>query len=204
MGRKQLNTLTTEEIEAFLAELKPETSTNKQWLRYLRNSAIVLLMLEAGLRVGEVVKLSVGDLVYNSLPVTSIIIQAKGSKNHRERQIPVSEVLCKALRLMLQHIWSPFSVSPSDYAFYTVSPDKPVTTRQIERFVKSTGLTALRRGIHPHVFRHTFATRLMRKTSSIVVQELLGHKNLTSTQIYLHPDHSDLTNAINSVSGEKT
>lgn len=201
---KQLNTLTTEEIEDFLTELNPKDPTNKQWFRYLRNSAIILLMLEAGLRVGEVVKLKVGDLIYNSLPVSSIIICSHISKNNRERQIPVSERLYKALTLVLDDIWTPFPTKVEDYAFYAMSPDKPLTTRQIERFVKATGLTALRRPIHPHVFRHTFATRLMNKTSSRVVQELLGHKNLTSTQRYCHPNQTDLADAINSVNGDKT
>ncbi|GAH96402.1 unnamed protein product, partial [marine sediment metagenome] len=55
------------------------------------------------------------------------------------------------------------------------------------------------REIHPHILRHTFATRLMSKTSMRVVQELLGHKNLSSTQIYTHPNNADLQEAIDSL-----
>lgn len=199
---KQLNTLTTEEIEAFLTALEPTSTTTKQRHQCLRNSVIVLLMLEAGLRVGEVVKLKVRDLIFNSLPVTSIIISAGMAKNNRERQIPVSERLFRALTLILDDIWTPLDLTDSDWAFSIKNSNKHLTTRQVERFVKATGLTTLRRPIHPHVFRHTFATRLMNKTSSRVVQELLGHKNLTSTQRYCHPNQTDLTNAINSVNGE--
>jgi integrase/recombinase XerC len=53
------------------------------------------------------------------------------------------------------------------------------------------------------MLRHTFATNLMRTTNARVVQQLLGHKNLSSTQIYTHPNQQDLKKAIDSLPGEK-
>jgi len=196
---KQLNTLTADEIEYFLTELEAGCKTYKQGCRGLRNHTIALLMLEAGLRVGEVVNLRVSDLTFNSQPVTSIIITAEISKNKRERQLPVSVRLSEALKDCIAVLWQGFLIPGVCAAFFTKEPMHPLSVRQIERFVRDAAMRKLRRPIHPHVLRHTFASRLMRKTNSRVVQELLGHKNITSTQIYCHPNHEDLTKAINSV-----
>lgn len=199
---KQLNTLTADEIEWFLTELEVYKDTVKSFLRSLRNHTIALLMLEAGLRVGEVTNLRVSDLVFNSEPVTSIIITAEISKNGRERQIPVSQRLSTALEKCIGHLWDGILIPGSCAAFFAKEPSSPLSTRMIEYFIQAAAMRKLRRPIHPHVLRHTFASRLMRKTNSRVVQELLGHKNITSTQIYCHPNHEDLTKAINSVDGD--
>lgn len=196
---KQLITLTTTEIEVFINRFSCDVHTTKQVRRSIRNRAIALLMLEAGLRIGEVVNLRVSDLVYNSQPVTSIIISAEISKNDRERQIPVSVRLSEAISECVRYLWTDFLIPDVCSAFFMSEPSKPLSARQIERFILANALKSIHRRIHPHVLRHTFASRLMRKTNSRVVQELLGHKNITSTQIYCHPNNEDLTTAINSV-----
>ncbi|MBA7714511.1 hypothetical protein ES703_123536 [subsurface metagenome] len=65
-----------------------------------------LLMLDAGLRVGEVVQLRISDLIFNSVPVTSIIISPEIAKNKTERTIPVSQRLSNALKNMNESFWS--------------------------------------------------------------------------------------------------
>ncbi|GAH73030.1 unnamed protein product [marine sediment metagenome] len=57
-------------------------------------------------------------------------------------------------------------------------------------------MTSLGRPVHPHILRHTFASRLMRTTNARIVQELLGHQHLSTTQIYTHPNQDDLKKAI--------
>ena len=84
-------------------------------------------------------------------------------------------------------------------SFYATDTQRPITTRQVERIILTASMKALNRPIHPHVLRHTFASRLMKRTNIRVVQQLLGHTSITSTQIYTHPDSDDLQKAINDI-----
>jgi len=63
--------------------------------------------------------------------------------------------------------------------------------------VARVSLDVIKRRIHPHVLRHTFATQLAKVTNIRVVQELLGHSSLESTQIYTHPDMNEAREAVN-------
>ncbi|MBA7479869.1 Tyrosine recombinase XerC [subsurface metagenome] len=189
-------TLTVTEIHQLLDELLRKAGTAKQSARGVRNYTIACLMVEAGLRVGEVVKMRWCDLYFNWEPVKSIIIPAEIAKNKRERQIPVSARLADALteyrRVVdtskLEYLPCFFGLGKRSY--------EPLTTRQVERFIRKAAEKAIGRPIHPHILRHTFATRLMRVTNSRVVQELLGHDSMTSTQIYMHPNAEDLKEAV--------
>ncbi|GAH51596.1 unnamed protein product, partial [marine sediment metagenome] len=68
-----------------------------------------------------------------------------------------------------------------------------------ERITRNAAMKSLGRPVHPHVLRHTFASRLMRTTNSRVVQELLGHQHMSTTQIYMHPNQEDKKKAIQSL-----
>lgn len=157
---------------------------------------MMLLMLDSGLRVGEVVQLRIPDLIYNVQPAKAVLITADAAKNNIERTVPLSARTMTAIEAMIPR-WSRFiDAPPPHYAFYTHYPDIPLTTRQVERIIRKAGLLGLNRPIHPHMLRHTFATRLMKITNIRVVQALLGHTHIGSTQIYTHPDADDLQNAI--------
>lgn len=190
-------TLTVTECHQLLDALLHKQGTKKQFRRGVRNYTIACLMLEAGLRVGEATHLLVSDLWYLSRPVTSIIVRAGIAKNRRERQIPVSTRLSDALKEMARTYWSSNMLPDQDYAFYRTNRNIPLTTRQVERIIRAAAIRSIGRPIHPHVLRHTFGTRLMRKTNARIVQELLGHSSMTSTQIYTHPNSDDLKSAIN-------
>lgn len=192
-------TLETEDCIKLLNELKCEQGTDRQRQLGIRNHCIALLMLDAGLRVGEVVKLRIGDLFYNSQPVRSIIIRKEISKSKRERQVPVSERLSETLKKCGETIWSSEIITPNSKAFLGGDRSRKLTTRQVERIISSAAERALGRPIHPHVLRHTFASRLMKVCDIRTVQELLGHKCVSSTQVYTHPDEEDKRNAINAV-----
>ena len=193
---KAPKTLTQWESVRLLQVLLAKDGTPRQERRGVRNAAIALCMLDAGLRVGEVCRLHKSDLWFNNGPVTSIIVGADVAEKAAERQIPVSARLSGAIQAMHQFYWSDILGFPDHAAFYGDDPRRPVTARQIERIIAAASDRALGRSIHPHVLRHTFASRLMRKTNARIVQVLLGHKNLSSTQIYCHPNQQDLTAAI--------
>lgn len=191
-----LKTLTILESNQLLDELLREYGTKLQKIRGLRNYTIGLLMLDAGLRVGEVAALLVTDLKTDNGPVNSLVVRAEIAKGGRERVIPTTQRLRRAIEKMSSHFWVSPAYVPVMYSFYSKSPPIPLTTRQIERVIRCASVVALGRNIHPHQLRHTFATRLMRTCNIRIVQELLGHANLSSTQIYTHPDQQAKTEAI--------
>lgn len=195
-------TLTPEEVQALLTFLQSKVQTYAQRVKSLRNYTIAMLMLEAGLRVSEVVQLSTGDLFWNKEPVKSIIIRPMIAKNKREREIPVSQALEGALKKLQELYTPPFTENKNNLAFRSPRTGKTLTRRQVHRIISTAGRISFGRDIHPHMLRHTFATRLMRVTDIRTVQELLGHTSITSTQIYTHPDSKDLKTAIDSM--EKT
>ncbi len=190
-------TLTGTECHQLLAVLRSKGGTPKQQKRGIRNYAMALLMLDSGLRVGEVVKLSGHALMFGMIPVSTIIVEAVVAKNGLERQIPATRKLQNAVIELAKWYWYTDVNLTTPFAFYNNDPNKPLTVRQVERIIKAAGMVALGRPIHPHVLRHTFATKLMRVVNARVVQQLLGHKNLSSTQVYTHPNQDDLTKAIN-------
>ena len=192
-------TLTTHECFLLLNWLIHLDTVVQPHPKSVRNYTIAVLMLDAGLRVGEVVQLHISDLWFNSIPVTSIIIRPEIAKNHTERIIPVSQRLSNALKKHHTSLTTPNIYPMESYAFRSGYRGKPLTTRQVERIIRSAAEKSLGRPIHPHVLRHTFASRLMRTTNARVVQELLGHKNLSSTQIYTHPNSEDLKKAIENI-----
>ncbi len=189
-------TLTVTEIHQLLDALLCREGTAKQGARGIRNYTMACLMLEAGLRVGEVVKMRWCDLYFNCSPVKSIIIPAEVAKNKKERQIPTSTRLTDALTEHRRYVETP---KLEDFPCF-FSPWKhgwrPMTTRQVERFIRAAAMRSIGRPVHPHILRHTFGSRLMRVANAAVVMELLGHQSMTSTQIYMHPNAEDLKEAV--------
>ncbi len=195
-------TLTVDEIRLLLEALLIPHGTSSQVRRGIRNHAIALFMLDAGLRVSEVIGLEVADLLFNGSPVTSLIVRPEISKNHQERQIPIGSRLSNALKEMDLFYWSPVLQNTRAFAFTAGHSLKPLDRRQVHRIIGSASSAAFGRSVNPHVLRHTFASRLMRVTNMRTVQELLGHKNITSTQIYTHPNEQDKHQAIDKMNRE--
>ncbi len=189
-------TLTVEETESLFSELADSATSLTKSMKAIRNRVMILLMLDAGLRVNEVANLKISDLWFRDGPVTSLIISIVISKNNTERIVPLTPRLQKSIEYLNKGYWLHFEMKFEDPAFTASRRTKPITTRQIQRIVEQVSFQALGKKIHPHMLRHTFATRLMRKTNIRVVQQLLGHKALTSTQVYTHPNNDDLTDAI--------
>ena len=197
-------TISTIEGEKLIMQLGKITGTNASMRKASRNQLIGLLLLDAGLRVGELSSLKINDLLYQAQAVENLIIRKEISKGGRSRTIPLSETVKRAIEKMNLMFWTEFDMARDNFAFVGRSKSRPLTTRQIERIISTNSFLAFGREIYPHVLRHTFASRLMRITNIRVVQELLGHKNLQTTQIYTHPNSDDLTAAINGMSNAET
>lgn len=194
---KTPETLSDIEAEKLVAFIFNNHHTLQALERSRRNALMTLLMLDAGLRSGEVVKLTLNCLMIAGRATDSVLVPETIAKNHKRRIIPMTNRLKSAIYECFETIWQHDNCFPVDHCFYNNYPQHPLSQRQLQRLIASSAVHAIGRAIHPHVLRHTFATRLMRHTNSRIVQELLGHSNLTSTQIYTHPNHEDLTNAIN-------
>ncbi len=196
---KTINTLTQHDCDVLLEALQYDQQTWCKEIKAHRNHLMILLMLDAGLRVGEVIQLLVADLIFNCEPVKSIRIRAAIAKNHKERDIPASQRLQTAIEKTNRHNWSPNHIGSLGFAFYSNDKGKPLTKRQVQNMLAQISNQWLGYSINPHLLRHTFASRLMKITSLAVVQQLLGHSSIKTTQIYLHPDADDRTKAINKI-----
>lgn len=164
-----------------------------------RNYLMSLLMLEAGLRVGELVKLTWFNVWFQNHARGTLMLPAELTKTKVARFIPLSDTLCEALNHYRNQFRHDFPLEDNDPLFLNPFTKKHITTRQVCRIITKGGFNSINRHISPHTLRHTFATRLLRLTNIRVVQELLGHKQLSSTQIYTHPSTEDLTKAIKSM-----
>ncbi len=190
-------TLTESEQQRLLARLAPCDDWGEKRAVPVRNYTMALLMLYAGLRVGELVQLTVSDLWYGTEPKKSLVVRPEISKNKRERTIPLCLKIINAVHELKFHWFPTLLASTTLYAFYFGKNTNHITTRRVQQIIGDASDRSIGRRIHPHILRHTFGTKLMRITNARVVQQLLGHKNLNSTQIYTHPNQDDLTEAIN-------
>lgn len=191
-----VETLTYHEAEALLNCVKNDWQVERSCLKRQRNRTMTLLMLDAGLRVGEVARLKIKNFMFAGLIAKSITITKDISKNKVPRVVPMTDRLRDALIDMSSTWWKGMLAVDDHYAFWAWKPQEHIGVRQVQRIVKKASGKSIAREIHPHVLRHTFATRLMGRVNIRVVQELLGHKRLNSTQIYTHPNNNDLETAI--------
>ena len=144
----------------------------------LRDRAILELMYGSGLRVAEVAGLTVDRL---DLARGRVTVMGKGSK---EREVPLSDPSRDALEVYLRHGRRDLS-DGSTSAFFN-HKRRPIGTRDIRRLVGRYGEQTLGgRHVTPHTLRHSFATHLLDGGADVrVVQELLGHASVTTTQVY--------------------
>lgn len=200
---KSPKSLTPEESLALLEELVKHKDTDHSRRCAHRNRLIALLMLDAGMRIGEVLQLKISDLVIQDQPVNSILVRGDIAKRESERTIKLTCELYAAVEAMLFFVWLPDKRPVTSLAFYSKRNGESITPQQIQWILAKVGRKACHRHVHPHMLRHTFATRLMRVTNLRVVQQMLGHRRLSSTQIYTHPDQVDQDKAIDGMPAHK-
>lgn len=208
--QRTIKTLTYTETELLLGTLCHLEDPADHTPRRIRNVTIALLMLDAGLRVGEVVGLQIRDLIFDGQPVLALTIRPEISKSKFERTLPLSNRLQEAIKIMIGQLPNAGVLPGQRPMFYRTQPEEtspnvetylytPITTRQVQRIIAQASETAFGRKIHPHSLRHTFGTRLAKVLPIKGVQDALGHRQLSSTQVYIHPDSEDLKNGIASI-----
>ncbi|MBV8982806.1 MAG: tyrosine recombinase [Acidimicrobiia bacterium] len=144
----------------------------------VRDQAVVELLYGSGLRVGELCGLRPGDL---DLAKRLVVVWGKGSK---QRQVPMSEPSVDAVRAWLSHGRPAMATpdSPTD-ALFLNKRGKRLSSRDVRRILDRRAVSPT----HPHALRHTYATHLLDGGADLrAVQELLGHGDLATTQLYTH------------------
>lgn len=173
------DTLTVEEIDALINSI--DTSTPKG----LRDCAILEVLYSCGLRVSELCDLRIGDLFFGE---GYIRITGKGDK---QRLVPVSSLARERIHLYMEHRKP---AKESEDTLFLNNRGKRLTRVMIFTIIKQAAQNAgIKKNVSPHTFRHSFATHLLKGGANIrQVQELLGHENILTTEIYTHLDSSHL------------
>ena len=155
------------------------------------------MLLHSGLRNGEICNLRLQDFCYRTEVFHTLNIMNGHSIKKTMRYISLTPALIDALKFYISlppHKSGPRD--PSAKAFITINQRIPVRQKDIQRIVAKYSAMWLGEVFTPHSLRHTFATRLLRVSNIRVVQQLLGHSSLNSTQIYTHPTSEDRSNAV--------
>lgn len=149
----------------------------------IRDRLIFELLYASGMRVSELVTLTV-DAVNPSMGVA--LVYGKGAK---ERYVPVGSYACDILRKYLEYGRKKLLAGKEDHGILVVNyRGEPLSDRSVRRIVdKYIETYALHLRVSPHTFRHTFATHMLNGGADLrTVQELLGHVNVSTTQVYTH------------------
>lgn len=176
--RKLPVTLSSEQVRRLLAEPKPDTVIG------LRDRALLALLYGTGIRASECAGLGNGQVDLAQLTIT-----VKGKGGH-ERAIPLNPELAEVLRVYVQARGPALPTAP----FFRSRFGRRLSRGSVYERVRSWGQRS-RVGcpLSPHRLRHTFATHLVRAGVGLVtIRDLLGHRLITSTQIYLHVTADDL------------
>jgi len=152
----------------------------------IRDRAMMELFYSSGLRLSELVEL---DLPLLNLRNASVRVTGKGNK---QREVPVGRYAVAAIRA-----WLPIRSEMAgleEQALFVTARGSRISTRAVQQriqyWARKQGLDT---AVHPHMLRHSFATHVLESSGELrAVQELLGHANISTTQIYTHLDFQHL------------
>jgi site-specific recombinase XerD len=180
-SKKIPEVLTEDEVRLLLKQ------PNKRYPTGMRNLCLMRVMLDAGLRASEVIKLTVQDIDWRSGK-----LKVRLGKGAKDRVLWINEDLLELLRK-----WRERRPEGTDLLFPTLDGgllDDRYLRQAVKRYGKKAGLS---KNVHPHMLRHTFATDLYRQTKNIrLTQKALGHSDLSTTMIYTHLVDAELEDAL--------
>lgn len=169
------NYLTEDEIDRLL-------NVNLDSIYSYRNKAMLELLYATGLRVSELI-----NLKFNDIDLTNDFIRVIG-KGSKERIVPLNDISVKYLNIYLCNYRNKILKNKnSDYLFIS-NALKPITRQGFFKIIKQECQKChIDKNVSPHVLRHSFATHLLNHGADLrVIQELLGHSDIQTTQIYTH------------------
>nr|WP_314559471.1 site-specific tyrosine recombinase [uncultured Capnocytophaga sp.] len=187
IGVKLPDTLSLQEIDAMLASIDLSTDEGH------RNKAIIETLYACGLRVSELISLRLSDLFFDE---DFIRVMGKGSK---QRLVPIEKYTQKQISYYIEHQRKQLKIAKGheDYVFLN-RRGRQLTRAMIFTIVRRTAEDiGLKKTISPHTFRHSFATHLLENGANLrAIQLMLGHENITTTEVYVHVDRSYLREAL--------
>lgn len=147
-----------------------------------RNKAILELMYATGLRISEVISLEFKNIDYDECIIR---VMGKGSK---ERIVPVNDYAIKYLKEYIDNYRPELVKNEINNYIFLNNHGRMLTRQGIFKMIKNyAALKNIKKTIGPHTLRHTFATHLLENGADLrVIQELLGHSDISTTQIYTH------------------
>lgn len=171
--------LSVSEVEALIGAVDLSS-----WQGF-RDKAILEVLYGCGLRVSEAVNLNISNLYFDEG-----YIKVKGKEN-KERLVPIGEMAADAVNEYLEHRPRPYDAASDDLVFLNRF-GRSLSRQSMFLMMKKMALLAdVRKEISPHTLRHSFATHLVENGADLrMVQEMLGHENLVTTEIYTHIDTS--------------
>ncbi len=157
-----------------------------------RNVALVLLLLDTGLRIGEVARLRIGDV---SLQKSGAVIVAPfGSGRKSKPRVVYLGVVAR--RALWRYLAERDDSLDNDAPLFTTDEGKPLSRDRLVQLVRRIGARAGVRWCHPHVLRHTFATEFLRNGGNVfALQQALGHSDLATTRRYITLAQGDVESA---------
>ncbi|HEV2212183.1 MAG TPA: tyrosine recombinase XerC, partial [Gammaproteobacteria bacterium] len=152
----------------------------------VRDRAMMELLYSSGLRLAELINLGLHDLDAGEALVR---VTGKGGKT---RVVPVGSHALKAVAAWLKLRGE--LAKPEDSTLFVGPRGGPMSPRTMQARLKRWGIArGVQQGVHPHLFRHSFASHLLESSGDLrAVQELLGHANISTTQVYTHLDFQHL------------
>jgi len=187
IGRKLPQTLTNNEVNLILESIKLKSKNG------YRNRAIVETLYGSGLRVSELINLKISDIYFNE---DLIMILGKGNK---QRFVPMSYYSKKYIKKYISEVRNKKVIKKkfNDYLFINKN-GKNLSRVSIFNIVKDLmNFIKLKKNISPHTFRHSFATHILENGADLrSIQQMMGHENITTTEIYTHVDTRHLSKVL--------
>jgi integrase/recombinase XerD len=179
LDKKLPDVLTVDEIELIISSV--DMSKNEG----VRNRALLEVLYSCGIRVSELIGLQISriDLIDNLVRVVG--------KGNKERIVPIGSQACEAIAEYITHYRAQLNVNEGhEDILFLGRYGRGLTRQMIFTILKTTAIAAgIKKKISPHTFRHSFATHLVEHGADLrAVQEMLGHAQITTTEIYTHLD----------------
>lgn len=187
LSRKLPEVLDHTEIDLMLDGIDLSKSSGQ------RDRAILELLYSSGLRVSELTNLKINDILFEE---DLILVTGKGNK---QRIVPIGKTALHHIGLYLNHYRKQQKEKPGNEAtLFTNLKGGKLSRVYIFKRIKQLALeVGITKSISPHTFRHSFATTLVEAGADLrAVQQMLGHKSITTTEIYTHLDRTYLKDVI--------
>ena len=154
----------------------------------IRDKAMIELIYSCGLRLSELHQLTLSDIAFKQAQVRVL------GKGNKERDLPIGRCALQALEKWL-NVRSVWVTCDTITALFITQKGKALSHRSIQsRLSQFAKQASLPKHLHPHMLRHSFASHMLESSQDLrAIQELLGHADISSTQIYTHVDFQQLS-----------